>query len=75
MTYDPEPSEPGKRVMRRLAAAMTPAERIERMARIEQSCFALLSSSPEAFARFWRRNLRKRAVRVAEVMPRSKEWK
>jgi hypothetical protein len=51
--------------MRRLAAAMTPAQRIERMAQLEQSCFALLASSPEAFARFWRRNLRKRAVPLA----------
>ena len=54
-----------RRLMRRLAAGMTPAERLGRMAQLEESSFALLSRSPEAFARFWRRNLRKRAVRVS----------
>ena len=65
----PEPEEEQlasrRRLMRRLSAGMTPDQRLERMAQLQRSCFDLLSSSPEAFARFWRRNLRKRAVRVS----------
>jgi len=50
------------RLMRREAAALTPDERLARMDVLERECFERLSQSPEGFDRFWRRNLRKRAV-------------
>jgi hypothetical protein len=51
------------RLRRRLAAALTPQQRIERLAVILDDCARLLAANPEAMDRFWRRNLRKRAVR------------
>jgi hypothetical protein len=51
------------RVRRRLAASLTPEERVERMAALLEHCAQILAQSPEAMDRYWRRNLKKRAIR------------
>jgi len=50
------------RLMRREAAKLTPQQRMERMAVIQRRAFELLRQNPEGWDRFWRRNLKKRAV-------------
>jgi hypothetical protein len=50
------------RLMRHEAAKLTPEERLTRMAALQEHYFAMLQQSPECFDRFWRRNLRKRAI-------------
>lgn len=61
---DPLPAQLAARdrLMRAASRAMTPDERLARMRQLQEWSFALLASNPEAFERFWRRNLRKRAV-------------
>ncbi|MCC6352964.1 MAG: hypothetical protein IT577_03705 [Verrucomicrobiae bacterium] len=41
----------------------SPAERMERFARLQRQAFDLLKASPEGWRRYWERNLRKRRVR------------
>ncbi|MCC6423145.1 MAG: hypothetical protein IT447_06665 [Phycisphaerales bacterium] len=50
------------RLMRREAAKLTPEQRMERMEALQQQAFELLRQNPQAWDRFWRRNLKKRAV-------------
>jgi hypothetical protein len=49
---------------KRLAAQMTPEQRLERMAQMQAYSWQLLQQNPEALDRFWRRNLRQRAARL-----------
>lgn len=42
--------------------AMTPEQRLARMAMLQEELFARLKQSPEAWNWFWRRNLKKRAI-------------
>ena len=49
---------------KRLAAQMTPEERLRRMAELQAQSWELLQQNPEGLARFWRRNLRERAARL-----------
>jgi hypothetical protein len=51
------------RVRRRLSAALTPEQRLSRLAALLEHCSQVLTESPQAMDRFWRRNLRKRAIR------------
>jgi len=50
------------RIMRAHYAAMMPRQRLTRMAELEAQSMDVLRRNPEAFQRFWRRNLRARAV-------------
>ena len=52
------------RVMRLVARRMTPAERLARMEALQNAAWDVLNTSPRAFERFWRRNLRERAARA-----------
>lgn len=54
------------RWMRRMAAGMLPEERVARARAMHEWALRQLQSNPEAFERFYRRNLRQRAVRVHE---------
>ena len=51
------------RLRRREALKLTPQQRLKRMAALQEYYFEMLKKSPEAMQRFWRRNLKKRAVR------------
>ena len=42
--------------------ADSPSERLARFAALQKRAFALLDASPEGYRRFWRRNLKKRAI-------------
>lgn len=53
---------PRDRLKKRLAAQLTPQERMARMEALQEACFERLRRSPEGLDRFWRRNLRKRAI-------------
>ena len=53
------------RVMRAVARRTTPAERLARMEALQNAAWDILNTSPQAFERFWRRNLRERAARAA----------
>ena len=50
------------RLMRRETAKLTPEQRMERMEALQRQAFKLLRQNPQAWDRFWRRNLKKRAV-------------
>jgi hypothetical protein len=52
------------RIRRRLAAQMTPEQRLECMAELQAYAWQTLQQNPEALDRFWRRNLRQRAARL-----------
>lgn len=51
------------RYRKRLAAELPPEQRLQRMAEMQELAWVLLQQNPEALDRFWRRNLRQRAVR------------
>ena len=51
------------RYRKRLAARMTPDQRLQRMAELQAQSWQVLQQNSEGLARFWRRNLRRRAVR------------
>jgi hypothetical protein len=51
------------RLMRQMAATMSPEERVARAREMHEWALCQLQSNPEAFERFYRRNLRARAVR------------
>jgi hypothetical protein len=63
VSFESEQLERRNRVRRRLAAALTPEERVARAAALLDQCWQVLAQSPEAMDRYWRRNLKKRAVR------------
>ena len=63
VSFESEQLERRNRVRRRLAAALTPEERVERVAALLDHYWQVLTQSPEAMDRYWRRNLKKRAVR------------
>jgi len=50
------------RLMREMARKLTPAERIERARQLQEQAMEELRANPEAWDRFYRRNLRKRAI-------------
>jgi hypothetical protein len=51
------------RLRKRLAAQLTPEQRLEAMAALQAEAWQTLQQNPEALARFWRRNFRQRAAR------------
>ncbi len=51
-----------RRMMRRMQWEMTPEQRLERFDALIRSAFAVLKQNPEGYARFIRRNYRKRAA-------------
>ncbi len=51
------------RLMREMARAMTPEQRIARGREMQEEAMRQLQANPEAMDRFMRRNLRQRAVR------------
>jgi hypothetical protein len=55
---------PRDRYRRRLIASLTPEQRMERMEQLQRAAFETLAQNPQAMERFWRRNLRKRAIRA-----------
>lgn len=55
------------RWVRRIAAQATPEERVEAMMQLQQRTWTMLSQSPEAYARFLRRNFKARSVPVREA--------
>lgn len=59
-TLQTEPLPPALREAR----ALSPAERLARMERLQREAFALLQASPEGYRRFWERNLRQRRIHV-----------
>jgi hypothetical protein len=62
MTDESEQLTRRNRLMRDEALRLTPEQRMARMAELQQAFFEMLQRSPEAYTRFWRRNLRQRAV-------------
>ena len=63
MTPESEQLQRRNALRRRLAASLTPEERIERMYTLTQDAWDVLSRNPEALEHYWRRNLKNRAVR------------
>jgi hypothetical protein len=63
MQIDPRQFELRDRLRRRYSAQLTPEQRIQQLDALLEECSELLAQNPEAMARFWRRNLKKRAVR------------
>jgi hypothetical protein len=64
------------RMMRLAARRMTPAERLARMEAMQNAAWNLLNTSPPAFERFWRRNVRDRSTRrrhASEAAGRQKD--
>ena len=51
------------RLRKRLAAQLTPEQRLEAMAALQAEAWEALRQNPEGLARFWRRNYRQRAAR------------
>jgi hypothetical protein len=51
------------RYRQRASARLTPAERMEHFAALQETCMAELRSNPEGYRRFLARNYRKRAVK------------
>lgn len=56
------------RFQRRRWRAMTPGQRLEAMARLQERAWAILQSSPEGYAHFIRRNFRARAINVESAV-------
>ena len=52
------------RFRRHLASQTTPSERMRKMARLQEVAWEMLRRSPEGYARFLRRNFKKRAIHV-----------
>jgi hypothetical protein len=63
VSFESEQLQRRNRLRRRMSAALTPEQRAERMAALLDHYWQLLAQSPEAMDRYWRRNLKKRAVR------------
>ncbi len=55
--------------MRREAMRLTPPQRMARVEAMVRQSFETLMKSPEGWDRFWRRNLRKRAVHHGPTKP------
>ena len=49
--------------LRRQNRALTPEARLEKFWQLHEQSMAILQASPEAWQRYWRRNLAKRAVK------------
>jgi hypothetical protein len=47
---------------RKLAAAQTPEQRLEEMARLQETTWRMLRANPSGYARFLRRNYKARAI-------------
>jgi len=56
----------GDRYRRKLVAALTPEQRLQRMEELHQIAMATLAQNPEAMEQFWRRNLHQRAARARQ---------
>ena len=54
------------RFRRALALAKTPEQRMEDMAKLQERMWATLTSSPDGYAHFLRRNFRKRAIPIRD---------
>jgi hypothetical protein len=52
------------RLRRKLAAAQTPRQRLEEMARLQEATWRMLRANPSGYARFLRRNYKARAIQV-----------
>jgi hypothetical protein len=52
------------RFMRNRWLRLTPSERLEEMAKLQQRSWEILRSSPEGYAHFIRRNFKARSVRT-----------
>jgi hypothetical protein len=63
MQIDPRQFAVRDRLRRRRSAQLTPEQRMEQLDALLAECSQMLAENPEAMARFWRRNLKKRAVR------------
>jgi hypothetical protein len=59
---DPAQFELRNRFMRREALKLSPSERMVQMAAMEKKAMEILRKNPEGYARFLRRNFRKRAI-------------
>lgn len=55
------------RYRRRLHRQLSPDERLRRMAELTEAAFAILRQNPQGWDRFYRRNLRKRAIPMASI--------
>jgi hypothetical protein len=62
MQVDPRQFQVRDRLRRERSARLTPEQRIEQLDALLEECSQMLAENPEAMARFWRRNLKKRAV-------------
>ena len=62
MHVDPLQFQVRDRLRRQRSARLTPEQRIEQLYALLDECTQMLAENPEAMARFWRRNLKKRAV-------------
>jgi len=64
MLFDALQHRARDRLRRKLMDRSTPEERIEKLEMIQSLSFYYLKTTPGAWERFWRRNLRQRAVRA-----------
>ena len=62
MDIDPRQFQIRDRLRRQRSALLTPEQRIEQLDALLEECTQMLAENPEAMARFWRRNLKKRVV-------------
>lgn len=63
MKIDPRQFQIRDRLRRERSARLTPEQRIQQLDALLDECSQMLAENPEAMERFWRRNLKKRAVR------------
>jgi len=54
------------RMRKRLTAQSTPAERLEKMLRLQRRAWDLLQQSPQGYAHFLRRNFKARAIAIPQ---------
>ena len=62
MSYESEQFVVRDQFLRNLNKQRNAKQRMEWLCQAQQAAFEQLKRNPEAFARFWKRNLRKRAV-------------
>jgi hypothetical protein len=62
MQVDPRQFQIRDRLRRQRSARLTPEQRIAQLDALLEECSQMLAENPDAMARFWRRNLKKRAV-------------
>ena len=62
MQIDPGQFQIRDRLRRRRSAQLTPEQRIEQLHALLEESSQFLAQNPDAMRRFWRRNLKKRAV-------------